>query len=190
MALRLHEIHASVVHFPLALFPAAWVADLTGRLSGNPSLMRLGGKLMAWTARTGAVAALAGLVAQEAVDAKGRSHDVLITHRNLNIGLVLAVALLAVVRRKQEKPGLRYLSAGAAGILAMSYSAYLGGEMVYRHGLGVEPAGGVRAGASPEIKRGSLADAAGVARRHAIHGLKHASRHAREGEIAPALRPK
>lgn len=50
MAIRLHEIHPSVVHFPLALFPASVLADLAGRLTGNRALMRLGAALMPWAA--------------------------------------------------------------------------------------------------------------------------------------------
>jgi hypothetical protein len=33
----------------------------------------------------------------------------------------------------------------------MSYSAYLGGKMVYEHGVGVKPADGLRDGDSPEV---------------------------------------
>lgn len=145
MPIRIHELHPSFVHFPLALFPAALVADVAGRVSGNRWLMKLGARLMPVAAASGAVAAVAGLVAQEAVAAKGASHDVLVTHRNLNLALVLATSLLAAARRKRGEPSLAYLACGMGGLLVMSYTAYLGGKMVYQHGVGVEAAGG-RAG--------------------------------------------
>lgn len=39
MAIRLHELHPTLAHFPLALLPVAFLADLFGRLGGRRRLM-------------------------------------------------------------------------------------------------------------------------------------------------------
>lgn len=188
MAIRIHELHPTLVHFPLALFPVALLADIAGRLTGHRGLMKLGSRLMPVAAASGGVAAATGLVAQEAVRTRGASHDVLVTHRNLNLALVVATGVLAAARRKRDRPSLGYLAAGIGGLLVLNYTAYLGGKLVYQHGVGVEPADGVREDASPEMRRGSLRQAAGAAGKHAVHGLKHAAHHLKEGQLAPALR--
>lgn len=188
MALRIHEIHPSVVHYPLALFPAAVVADVLGKLTGSRPLMRIGAALMPVAAASAAVAAGAGLVAQEAVRTKGVSQDMLETHRNLNLTLVVASVAMAVLRSRRQVPTAGYLAAGLAGVAAMNYTAYLGGKMVYGEGVGVEAAQGLRDGAAPELTRRTLKEAGRTALHHASKGLRHAVEQTSKGRIAPALR--
>lgn len=187
MTLRLHELHPSLVHFPLALFPAALTFDAAGWLSGKPALCAAGRLLMPATALTAGAAGLAGLVAQEAVHARGEAHDLLVTHRNLNAGLIALTATLAALRLRRERPSAAYLVAGLMGLGVMSYTAYLGGKLVYSKGVGVEPADGVRAERAPELRHGELGPAAKMATSHLAHAVKHAARHVAQGEIAPTL---
>lgn len=42
MAMRTHEIHPVLVHFPLALMPTAIAADVVGAMTGNRTLMDMG----------------------------------------------------------------------------------------------------------------------------------------------------
>lgn len=187
MPLRIHELHPSIAHYPLVLFPASIVADVSGRMFSNPFLTKLGGVLMPLAAAMGAVTAAAGLVAQDAVETPGEAHDMLVTHRNLNAGLVIASAVLAVIRGRTERPSAAYLATGAAAVVAMHYTAYLGGSMVYRHGVGVEAADGIHRDRTPEIASSRLGHTVSVAGRNALGALKHAAKHLREGQIAPAL---
>lgn len=69
----------------------------------------------------------------------------------------------------------------------MHYTAYLGGSMVYRHGVGVEPAAGVNRDRSPEIDTSHPAHSVRVAGRNALHAARHAAKHLMEGQITPAL---
>ena len=187
MALRLHEVHPSIVHFPLVLFPAAVLADLAGRLTGSTALMRLGKRLMPVAAGSALLSGAAGLVAQEAVRHEGRAHQLLVTHRNINLGLIAASVVMSVVRARRHKPGAGYLVAGLGALAAMQYTAYLGGKMVYEHGVGVRPAAGVKEEASPEIRPGAMREAMRSSLHNASHGARHAADDLRRGEIAPAL---
>jgi uncharacterized membrane protein len=188
MSIRVHELHPALVHFPLVLAPVAFIADLFGRISGNRDMMKLGERLMPIAAASGAVSAASGLVAQGAVK-PGRAHDLLITHRNINAGLVGLLAVLALERRGKSQPGTGYLLASAAGLIGMAFTAYIGGEMVYHHGVGVQPAGGVRDEHDPELHYGELGQAARTAVGNAREAAVEAVHHLREGKIAPALRP-
>ncbi len=132
------------------------------------------------------LAGLAGLVAQQEVKVEGEAHDLLITHRNLNLGVIAVATALAAWRQRRATPGAGYLALGLATLGVMGYTAYLGGHMVYEHGVGVQPAGGVR-GPVPELvpaQAGAVARAIGS---DLVHGTEHTIEHLAEGEIAPAL---
>ena len=190
MPVRLQEVHPSLVHFPIALLPIALASDALGALSNSDSLLGTGRRLMPLTAISAAVAAATGLVAQEEVNADGRAHDLLVTHRNLNVGLLALITGLAVLRRKSPRPSLGYLVAGFVGVAGMTYTAYLGGKMVYAHGVGVEPAGGVREGHAPPLTARRAKDVVRHAVDDLMHGSRHAVEHLTQGELAPALKGK
>jgi uncharacterized membrane protein len=187
MTIRIHEVHPTLVHFPLTLVPMAFLVDLVGMLTGNRSLMRAGKRVMPFAAASGAVAGVAGMAAQRAVRV-GSAQDLLTTHRNLNVLLVGAVGALAVMRQRDDRPGAGYLL-GLAGVMAgMTYTAYLGGKMVYDHGVGVMPAGGVNEEADPEIRPGYLGEAATASIRNAREATVDSVKALREGSFAPTLR--
>ncbi len=184
MALRIHEVHPSIVHFPLTLLPTALLLDLFGR--AGRGLMKAGRILMPAAAASAAVTGLAGLVAQESVRAEGRGHQLLVTHRNLNILLLAVSGALAVSRLRSTRPSWPYLVLGLAGVGAMNFTAYLGGKMVYSEGVGVVPSGGVRT--SPPLQRGTYLRAIGTAARLIGRGVVNAVRELFRGELAPFLR--
>lgn len=187
MAMRLQELHPAIVHFPIALLPTALGADILGRLTGNQTLLDAGRRTMPLVAVSAVVAGIAGLIAQEAVEVEGETHDLLVTHRNLNLGLIGLTVVMAQKRVRRTRPTAGYLLAGAAGVGLMSYTAYLGGQMVYDHGVGIKPAGGVKNDQAPEIRAENAGEVAQLAARHVEHGARHALEHLRQGKIAPAL---
>jgi uncharacterized membrane protein len=188
MAVRLEEVHPAIVHYPLALLPVAVGADLLGRVTGSDALATVGRTLMPIAATSAVVSAVTGLVAQEEVKADGEAADLLVTHRSLNLGLVTLSTALAVHRvRQKEQPGAGYFALALAGLGALAYSAYLGGRMVYEHGLGVRAADGLRDGDAHALPPSS---ARAVARRvgHDVErGIAHAVEDYRSGDVLPAL---
>ena len=187
MAMRLQEVHPALVHAPITLLPLAVGTDLLGRATGNESLMESGRRIMPLAAASAAVAAIFGIVAQEGVRRHGPTHDMLVTHRNLNLGLVAVATAMAAWRSTQGRPSVAYLALGILGIGTMTYSAYLGGHMVYEHGLGVAAAGGLREERAPELTSDRMGDVARTALENLRDGAAHAVEHVRHGEIVPAL---
>lgn len=187
MALRLNEVHPSLVHFPIAIMPVAIGADLLGRVSGSERLSDLGRALMPVAAAAAAISAVTGLIAQEEVKAEGEAADLLVTHRNLNLSLTTVSALMAAWRWGKRQAGPGYLALGLAGLGAMSYSAYLGGKMVYEHGLGVKPADGLRDGDSPELTPARAGEVARRALDDVERGVAHAVDDLRAGRVIPAV---
>jgi uncharacterized membrane protein len=187
MSVRLSEVHPSLVHFPIALLPAAVGADLLARLTDSDGLAEAGRVLMPVAAASAVVSAAAGLVAQEEVVAEGTARDLLTTHRTLNLALTAVGTAMAAYRMSRRRAGAGYLAVGLAGLGVLGYSAYLGGKMVYEHGVGVKPADGLRDGDSPELAPGQFGEAA----RRAVHDLETALPtaidEARAGYVVPSL---
>lgn len=187
MAMRLHELHPSLVHFPIALLPTSVGADLLGRVTGDDRLHDLGRLTIPLAAVGAALAGIAGFMAQEEVVVEGGAHPVLVTHRTLNVGVLGTLVAMAWRRTRRERPGWGYLGAGLATISAMSYSAYLGGHMVYEHGVGVRAAGGLEEAEAPQLRARDAPGLGAKAAADAAHGLEHAAHHLAEGDVVPTL---
>jgi uncharacterized membrane protein len=188
MPQRLHELHPILVHFPLALLPTALVFDAIGHATNTQALVSTGRSLMPAAAVSAIAAGTAGLMAQEAVHVPRNAHDLLVTHRNLNAALIALTTTLALVRLKQRHPSLSYLFAGFAAVAGMSYTAYLGGKMVYSAGVGADAAAGVDSAKSPEIRVRNIRTVTRTATSNVVEAVKHGARHVARGEIAPAMR--
>lgn len=189
MSIRLQEIHPSVVHFPIALIPAALGLDAIGRATRKPGLMDAGRALMPVAAASAVVSAAAGVLAQGALrypDETGR--ELLVTHRHVNAVVTAGTLALAALRWRRGEPSNSYLAAGAGILAALGYSASLGGKMVYEHGLGVKLAGGVIEERAPEIKPGQLGHAVKVAGADVAEATRQSVQALKDGEIAPETR--
>ncbi|CAN5510937.1 hypothetical protein BH24GEM3_BH24GEM3_05080 [soil metagenome] len=188
MTMRLQEIHPALVHMPIALLPTSLGADALGLLTGSETLLEMGRRTIPLAAASALLSGVFGFIAQETIEAEGEAYDQLVTHRNLNLGLVRLTALMARSRTRRSRPSVGYLALGLAGLGAMSYSAYLGGKMVYEHGVGVEAAGGVRTDLAPEVRLDNLGEVTELAVRHLEQGVRHTLGHLAEGgEVVPAL---
>ena len=131
-----HPIHPILVVLPLGLWTFALVCDIAALLGGGPgwqatALYVTGGGVVG-----ALLAAIPGLIDLLAItDAKVRR--IAIWHMVLNL---LAVAIFAVVfwLRWQAPDSRAAMLLTLLGVLAIGRSGWLGGEMVYRHGMGVQ----------------------------------------------------
>jgi len=137
--------HPAIVHFPIALTVTATLLLLAGRLSpGNRQLTASGRLLLPLAALSALLAVALGWQAYSTVEHDAAGHLVMLRHRNWAMSATLALVALAVwdaLRQRAEKeisaallPALLILS-GSLGV-----TGWLGGEMVYRHGIGVSAA--------------------------------------------------
>ncbi len=158
MPMQLHELHPSLVHAPLTLLPAAALVDVmaasaSGRLRRRV-LDRVGRSL--WWAGVGAaaLAGVAGMAASQEVRAEDpRAHDAMWLHGMGNVGVLLAGAGLAAWR-SAHRVTIASAALGASAVGAAVYTAWLGGQLVYTHGVGVKAqpagaAGGIGVEAAP-----------------------------------------
>ena len=132
----LHSGHPMVIHFPLVALVAAVALDAHGAWSGS-SRWRLTATFLWWVGLLGAVAAVAtGLIAFNRVEHSEMAHLRMILHRNLAFAAVAILSATAIWRwRRPLSRGAALLGAlGASGLLGVGY---LGGELVFRHAVGV-----------------------------------------------------
>jgi uncharacterized membrane protein len=184
-AMRTQEIHPALVHLPIALAPAALAVEAAGSATGDAGTRRVGRWLSVAAAVAVVPAAIAGLVAQGSIRRRGQAHRMLITHRNLNALVTLALTALGVSRLRGNKAEPLYFVGATAAVGTMVYTGYLGGKLVYEHGLGVVPAGTVEHGRAPTLT--SPATAARQSAANAVKAVGHAIHHLKEGKVAPSL---
>src|SRR5690606_24487764 len=186
MAIRLEEMHPTLVHLPIALLPLAVAADWIGAIRDDDALREVG-RTAIRVAAVGAVAAAStGLIAGEQVN-EGDAHEMLATHRNLNAAATLATLAMASWRSRNHRPGALYLATGLAAVGVVGYSAYLGGKMVYAKGVGVSPAGGVYRPGAPTMRAGQLRAFVASALVDLFNGVRHMVREVSDGKFVPHL---
>lgn len=132
----IHSWHPMVIHVPLVAFLLAAGLDLLGIVRPNPEWRRAG-TLLWWVGLIGAGAAVAtGLIAYNRVDHSDHAHEAMILHRN--VAFVVLGVLVAAGLVRWRIPRLRlHVVLGTLGAIALGGVGYLGGELVYTHGLGI-----------------------------------------------------
>jgi uncharacterized membrane protein len=143
MAMRVHELHPSVVHLPIALLPAAAGVELLAATAQNrlkrEAYDRVGRKLWWATTASAALAGFAGFAAaHETKPERKDTQDAMFAHGLGNTVLLLA-ATGVTIWRSGHRAGPFTAALGMGAVAGALYTAWLGGELVYGHGLGVKP---------------------------------------------------
>jgi len=139
MSVRTHEVHAAVVHAPLTLLPLAALIDVGAAARPHRTSLQSMGRKM-WVAATAgaAFAGVAGLAASQEVYYRERTaRDMTFVH-GLGNTLLLAATFAMGAWRRHHPATARSAGLGLLITTASWYTAYLGGEMVYHHRVGVE----------------------------------------------------
>jgi uncharacterized membrane protein len=135
-----HPLHPMLVMFPLGLLVTAVIFDFAD-LIGGPALL---GEVAYWNIVAGLIggvlAAAAGLVDYVAIPRGTRAKRVATAHALLNVAVLALFAVSWSIRRPSEGRAaggwlflLELVALGAASV-----SAWLGGELVDRLGVGVD----------------------------------------------------
>lgn len=146
--------HPAAVHFPIALgCVAALLFALAAAGRGGPTLAA-SARLLLQLAALGAVVSVGlGWWAFESVDHDAAGHAVMLRHRAWALPTAGGLVLVALWESWRQAKGLAIwrlswllLLLVAGGLLQ---TARLGGEMVYRHGVGVDAAAFATAAEAP-----------------------------------------
>ena len=136
-------LHPIMVHFTIALTNTSLLFELLGRVLHEPGLAVAGW----WTLALSAVATLltlaTGVVSRIALDiGEGEARSYLRLHMALGpaiLGMIVAMAIWrGLLWRAGREVGWWYLVALSVATATVAIQGYVGGELVFRWGAGVE----------------------------------------------------
>lgn len=137
-------VHPILVHFPIALLVGSFVADGAYSLSSLPTLKHVGFWMLAMACVTGALTVLAGLFDMRRATLEEDVHVKVHHHMWVGIGLYAVIAALTAWRWTfYADPGkflpMVYLDAAFLAVALAGFQGWLGGDLVYKHGVFVAP---------------------------------------------------
>ncbi len=157
-----HPVHPMLIVFPLGLLSTAVVFDVLYLLTGNEDLAIFSFWAIAAGLVGGLAAAIFGLIDWLAIPNETRAKSVGLTH---GIGNVVIVGLFAVSwLMRMDDPAfgpnlLPFLLALAGAALAL-FTAWLGGELVYRLRVAVDD--DAQLDASSSLRRSGVVEVEGT----------------------------
>lgn len=140
------NLHPAVVHFPIALTIVAFILGLTARLfrqSASSTSLAAAGSYVLILAAVSAVAAVGfgWLAFNSIMNHDDAGHAAMLLHRAWAIPTAVGLVLVAIwhsLKSRQDSPMSIPVLVCLAGLsLSVATTAWLGGEVVYRHGIGV-----------------------------------------------------
>ncbi|MFC2150177.1 DUF2231 domain-containing protein [Calditrichota bacterium] len=136
------NFHPIFVHFTIALLIMAVLFDLLGWVLKRDSLVQAGWWNLIFALPSALTSLFSGLYAEESIEHGKVLHELMEKHESLGFVVVGVVALLFVWRVVKkgafyDKWRLAYVSVGVVGVMVLSLGGWIGGEMVYKHGAGV-----------------------------------------------------
>lgn len=136
--LRGHPLHAILVPFPIAFFTGTLIFGLLGYFKEDPVFWNTAGYLEAAGLLSGLAAALPGLLDfLRTVPPRSSARDRAAKHGMLNLSMLI-LFLMAALKRDTLFSGWVVLFE-SAGFILMMMSGWLGGTLVVRNQIGVNP---------------------------------------------------
>lgn len=133
-----HSVHAMLIAFPVGLFVTAVVFDVAHLISGNGQWALVSYWMIAAGIVGGLLAAVFGFIDYFGIPSGTRAQRIGRIHGIGNvIVVVLFVASWWLRREAPADPGTAALIPSFAGIALATVTAWLGGELVERLGVGV-----------------------------------------------------
>jgi uncharacterized membrane protein len=136
----LWEWHPATVHFPIAFLLGGVAFDLYAWWRGRTDWARIGTGLLAAGALCGAVAVITGAIAFFTLpDHTETAHVLMLWHLGLMSGAIVLFSSLVAARSRAAWPGVGVRIAGLLAAAILLVGAYLGGNLVYHQGTGIDP---------------------------------------------------
>jgi uncharacterized membrane protein len=139
-------LHPAVVHFPIALALVALLFEAVARHPRGRALEPAAAVLIVLAALGAVVTVVTGNLAHDDAVVPPAARELIGRHEDLGVVAMWALVVLAIARLVLARIGRHrgaaawlylVLLAGAAG--AVGYNGHLGGQVVFRHGVGTDP---------------------------------------------------
>jgi uncharacterized membrane protein len=152
-----HPVHQMLIVFPLGLLGMAVIFDIVGMATDGVGFVHAAYLMIAAGIVTSLIAAVFGLIDWLAIPSGTRAKRIGLLHGGGNVVVVL-LFVIAWLMRRSNPPTVAPVELGLeiAGLLLALVTGWLGGELVDRLGIGVDPGAHVNApsslSASPPVK--------------------------------------
>lgn len=134
-----HPLHPMLIPFPIVSFVGAFVSDLLFLWTGEGGWATASNWLLGIGLGTAVVAAITGLTDYMGDD-RIRRLGAALQHMIANVAVVVIEIINLVLRLSGDETFIGTLGVWLSGAatLILLYSGWLGGELVYRHRVGVQ----------------------------------------------------
>ena len=145
-----HPVHPMLIVFPLGLFATAVIFDVMYLVNSNISFPTASFYMIAAGVIGGLLAAIFGFIDWLALPQNSRAKVIGGWHGIGNFVIVVLFAISWLLRLNNQDfiPGIPALALSLAGVGMALITGWIGGELVYRLGVGVEPGANVNAPSS------------------------------------------
>lgn len=137
-----HPIHPMLIVFPIGLYITSFVFDLVYLSTGVSFWFRMAYWTMVGGLIGNAIAAVPGLLDYLTLPPRTEARQIATYH--MGIGVVLAILYFANILLRdwgiiaENMKPWSVVILNLVGVLLIGLQGWLGGELVYRHGIGVE----------------------------------------------------
>jgi uncharacterized membrane protein len=136
-SIKKHPVHPMMVGFPIGLWVFALVCDLVHVASGRAIWQSVATFCVAGGIVGAILAAVPGVIDYFSID-EAEMRGIANRHLAVNLGAVVIFAMNLWLRFRLPADSIVPLGLSVLGVLAMGVGGWLGGEMVYVKGMGVE----------------------------------------------------
>lgn len=154
-----HPVHPMLIVFPLGLFITSLIFDIIHRFTAGPAWAQASFYMIGAGIIGGVIAAVFGLIDWAAIPRRTRASKIGLLHGGINVVVILLFAISWWLRKDtQEAPGTAPVVLSFIAVLFGAVSGWLGGELVNRLGVGVDP--GAHLDAPRSLKQRTIDDRA------------------------------
>lgn len=134
-------VHPPLVHVPLAVMLTVPLWDALGVFRGDPLWWGIAFWTLALGLSVSVLAALAGFLDYVLIPQGHAALPIATRHLVAMLAGVSVFVVRLVLQRSAEAPenGWMLLAISVVGALVVAGGGWLGGQLVYRHGIGVDP---------------------------------------------------
>jgi uncharacterized membrane protein len=153
-----HALHPMLIVFPLGLLATSVIFDLIYLANGNGRLADASYWMIGAGIITGLIAAIPGAVDWVAIPANTRAKAIGLWHAIGNVVVLVCFAISWIIRNNNDTsaPTGAAITMSVIGVLLALVTGWLGGELVERLGIGVQP--GAHANAPNSLGRRPASD--------------------------------
>jgi uncharacterized membrane protein len=135
-----HPLHPALVSVPIGAWTASFVFDLASRAVSSPQVLAEGSRWLIGLGILGALAAaLVGFLDLLAIPTGTRAFRIALLHMSLNLSATALYAVGFFVRDAHPTGAvpIGQIVLSAVALAAVGIGGFLGGELVFRHGVRV-----------------------------------------------------